>query len=44
MTPTAILLLPIAAIFIGLAVRDVLRDGLGRRRSSSQDLPGELTR
>lgn len=32
MTPTAVLLLPIAAIFIGLAVRDILRDGLRSRR------------
>jgi hypothetical protein len=29
MTPTAVLLLPIAAMFIGLAVRDIFRDVRG---------------
>lgn len=32
MTPTAVLLLPIAATFIGLAIRDISQYGLRTRR------------
>jgi hypothetical protein len=41
MTPTAVLLLPIAAAFIGLSIRDIARDahGLRRRRSHRTHCP-----
>lgn len=37
MTPTAFLLLPIALAFIGLTIRDILRDGLRGRVGGPQN-------